>query len=105
MAQFCEKKTTTTAHKIPECIAEKIMLRKLETNPHPIAKELDRYWEEIQPSISENFADLIEPMGRGIFEYILWAMLDDTPYTRGEQTLAGQNVVDDVNRGRQLKGE
>ena len=37
----------TLAHQIPEFIAEKIMMMKLQTNPHPVAKIIKKMWEDI----------------------------------------------------------
>jgi hypothetical protein len=38
--------------------------------------------------------------GRGVIEYHMWAMLKDTPYSRGDVKLAGWNSKDDTNAAR-----
>ena len=46
-----------------------------------------------------------EHNGREQLQYHLWAMLDDTPYSRGEKLLAGWNSLEDTKKAREAREE
>ena len=43
--------------------------------------------------------------GREALQYHLWAMLEDTPYSRGEEMLAGWNSMEDTEKAREAREE
>lgn len=55
--------------------------------------------EKLRTLITENDLEpLTVDMKREALEYLLWSRLNDTPYTRGEQTLANWNSKDDFDK-------
>ena len=40
--------------------------------------------------------------GREALQYHLWAMLEDTPYSRGEEMFAGWNSMEDTKKAREV---
>jgi len=57
------------------------------------------YIEEIFSKDPRSIA-LIENLGKGHLEYLLWSNLNDTPYTQGRVKLANWNNRDDKKRAR-----
>ena len=67
---------------------------------HPLVAVYTKGIKHYTTFLSENPGVVGETYGRSVLEYLLWANLNDTPYSQGIQTLAGWTSKDDANQAR-----